>query len=146
MSEISNVMTADHRHCDQAFAQAEESIAAGDWEKGSVLFSTFIDSTELHFRKEEEVLFPKFEQATGMAMGPTQVMKAEHAQMRQLFKDMQIAVERHDKESYLGLSETLMIIMQQHNMKEEQILYRMADQSFANESADILASMDAVNQ
>jgi hemerythrin-like domain-containing protein len=90
-------------------------------------------------------LFPKFEQATGSAMGPTQVMKAEHAQMRQLFKDMQSAVDDQDKDRYLGLSETLMIVMQQHNMKEEQILYRMADQAFGDIADEILHSMDGIN-
>ena len=55
-------------------------------------------------------------------MGPTRMMRMEHEQMRQLFSELAEALENRDKDGYLGLSETLMILMQQHNMKEEQVL------------------------
>ena len=141
MPTITEIMAADHRKCDDSFTQAEECIAAGDWDRGSPLFMTFLSKTEEHFRKEEEVLFPKFEQTTGQTVGPIQVMKSEHTQMRQLFKDMQSALEKQDKQHFLGLAETLMMIMQQHNMKEEQILYRMADQVFGSIADEILQAM-----
>ncbi|MCG8426278.1 MAG: hemerythrin domain-containing protein [Chromatiales bacterium] len=144
MSKITETMTAEHRQCDASFAQAEECVAADDWDQGGALYTAFMNETEHHFRKEEEVLFPQFEQLMGHAMGPTQVMKAEHAQMRQLFQDMQAAVDERDKDRYLGLSETLMILMQQHNMKEEQILYRMADQALAANADNILQMIDNV--
>ena len=35
-----------------------------------------------HFEMEEAVLFPAFEEATGMTQGPTMVMHAEHVQMK----------------------------------------------------------------
>jgi iron-sulfur cluster repair protein YtfE (RIC family) len=35
------------------------------------------------------------------------------------------------------LSETLMMIMQQHNMKEEQMLYPMMDQTLGQAGAEI---------
>ena len=35
-----------------------------------------------HFCAEEQVLFPAFEEQTGMLTGPTQVMRSEHMQLR----------------------------------------------------------------
>jgi len=70
-------------------------------------------------------------------MGPTQVMRMEHIQMKQLFSEMEQAVKARDDAQYLGLSETLMMIMQQHNMKEEQMLYPMMDQTLGQAGGEI---------
>ncbi len=141
MSNITDTMSADHRRCDELFANAESLVAKGDWAESEVQFNTFHQATERHFSMEEEVLFPAFEQATGMTMGPTQVMRSEHVQMRQLFSEMQDALSRQDGDRYLGLSDTLMVLMQQHNMKEEQMLYRMADQALADSVSEVLDRM-----
>ena len=63
-----------------------------------------------------------------MTTGPTQVMRGEHQQMRALIDDINKALKAEDKDQFLGLSETLMILMQQHNMKEEMMLYPMCQQ------------------
>lgn len=144
MTSITENMAADHRRCDEIFANAENLVAQGDWEQGGADFKTFVEATERHFSMEEEVLFPSFEQATGMTMGPTQVMRSEHVQMRQLFAQMQDAVNARDKDRYLGLSDTLMVLMQQHNMKEEQMLYRMADQALAGDSEQVWQRMQQI--
>lgn len=134
-------MASDHRHCDEFFAKAEELIAEGSWEQGRDAFKAFHDATENHFTMEEGILFPNFEQRTGQTMGPTQMMRMEHTQMRQLMADMEAAVTYEDEERYLGLSETLMMVMQQHNMKEEQMLYPMTDQVFAGDAEATLREM-----
>jgi len=97
-----------------------------------------------HFAMEEEVLFPAFDDRTGMAMGPTATMRMEHRQMTDLVSQMTDAVQQHDKNGFLGLSETLLMIMQQHNMKEEQMLYRMADQVLGSESDSIVGNMKKI--
>ncbi|VAX06086.1 Hemerythrin domain protein [hydrothermal vent metagenome] len=138
---ITNVMSAEHHRCDEIFAQAEEAISNGDWDKGIASFRIFNDAMEQHFTMEENVLFPAVEQRTGMTSGPTQVMRMEHTQMRQLFADMNEAAEEKNQEKYLGLSETLLMVMQQHNTKEEQIVYVMADQSLGADAGQVLNQM-----
>ena len=128
MSSISVTLTQDHRHCDELFARAEERVAHGDWTQAGQDFSEFIEAMEQHLRFEEDNLFPAFEQASGSRAGPTQMMRMEHEQMRALFRDMETSLRAQEASRYLGLSETLLILMQQHNMKEEHILYRMAEQ------------------
>jgi len=144
MSTITETMADDHRRCDALFTTAEEQASNGDWPAAADAFSRFRTATEHHFAMEEDVLFPEFEARTGQTMGPTQMMRMEHIQMRQLLSDMQQALEQQDRERYLGLSETLMMIMQQHNMKEERMLYPMTDQVFGDEATAVVERMNGV--
>ncbi|ADC90088.1 Hemerythrin HHE cation binding domain protein [Thermocrinis albus DSM 14484] len=126
---ITQYLTEEHRRCDSYYAEAERAVLSGEWERARELLTKFRDCTILHFRKEEEVLFPEFEESTGIVMGPTQVMRHEHAQARELLQKLEEALDKKDKEGFLSAGESLMILIQQHNMKEEQILYPMSDQN-----------------
>ncbi len=125
---IREFMAQDHRNCDQLFANAENAASSENWETATQAFNEFMHAMERHLGTEEQTLFPAFEEETGILAGPTEMMRMEHDQMRELFAEMKDAVAQQDSDEYLGLSETLLILMQQHNMKEEQILYSMMDQ------------------
>lgn len=145
METISDFLSSDHHRCDDLFAVAEDVAGEGDWERIAAEFGAFLGSMRHHFAMEEEVLFPAFEERTGMTMGPTQVMRMEHQQMRGLFDAMAQAVEKRDRDDYLGQAETLLVLMQQHNLKEEQILYRMADQMLGGDVPEVIGRLRAVN-
>jgi hemerythrin-like domain-containing protein len=143
METIVKFLGTDHRACDDLFASAENAVALKDWDSARSLFGRFESSMAHHFAMEEEVLFPAFEARTGMSMGPTQVMRWEHEQMRGLIEDMARAAAGSDQEGYLGLSETLNMLMQQHNVKEENMLYPMSDQVLATQRDQLISSMQA---
>ena len=124
---IAQYMTTEHRDCDTHFADAEQAAANGDWTKAEESFLRFSNDTLRHFKREEEELFPAFEAHTGNTEGPTQVMRYEHEQVRGLIGKLAEAVEAQDKDAYLSLCESMMILLQQHNMKEEQMLYAMCE-------------------
>ena len=128
MTSIPEFMTTKHRECDELFIAAENAIANNDWSLAKQEFAQFSQELELHLHAEENILFPEFEQATGITQGPTQVMRGEHQQMRALIGDLLQALNVEDKDAYIGASETLMVLMQQHNMKEEMMLYPMTQQ------------------
>ena len=130
---ISSYMKNEHRECDTLFAASEEAVARGEWEVAGERFLAFSNETLTHFKKEEESLFPAFEAQTGMTEGPTQVMRYEHDQVRSLIGQMAEALEQKDKDAYLSLAESMMILLQQHNMKEEQMLYAMCDRALPQE-------------
>ena len=136
---ITTPLFQHHKHCDEIFADAEEACGGGDWAAGAEAFEVFRGQLETHFASEEELLFPAFEAATGMTSGPTEVMRGEHRQMRDLLAQMQAAVEARDNDAFGGAAETLLILMQQHNMKEENILYPMCDNALG--SSDVGASL-----
>jgi iron-sulfur cluster repair protein YtfE (RIC family) len=135
MQTISDYMTEDHQHCDSLFADTENAVCASDWASADACFADFMGDTLRHFSREEAVLFPEFEALTGMAGGPTQVMRDEHVQMRNALEGMAAAVARRDADAYLGMAETLLMLMRQHNMKEERILYPMIDQAVPETAA-----------
>jgi len=130
---ITNYMRDEHRACDGLFVDAEKSVIDGDFKQATEQFLLFADDTLRHFKKEEEELFPTFESITGNTEGPTRVMRFEHEQVRGLMGKMAEAVENSDKDAYLSLAESMMILLQQHNMKEEQMLYAMCDRMMPQE-------------
>jgi len=142
MTSIPEFMTTKHSECDELFTDAEAAVAKVDWSLASTKWQSFVVELTKHFSQEEDVLFPKFEQATGMTAGPTQVMRMEHQQMRSLVQDLDNALTAQDKDEYLGLSETLMVMMQQHNMKEEMMLYPMMAKNITD-SEQIIAQLQA---
>jgi DUF438 domain-containing protein len=136
---ITSPLFQHHKHCDEIFADAEEACGNGDWTAGATAFELLRGQLETHFASEEELLFPAFEAATGMTAGPTEVMRGEHRQMRDLLAQMQGAIESRDSDAFAGAAETLLILMQQHNMKEENILYPMCDDHL--QSSDVGAAI-----
>ena len=72
------------------------------------------------------------------------MMRMEHAQMNGLLDQMAAALANRNAQEYGGASETLLMVMQQHNLKEEQILYPIADQVLATQREDLLGRMQAV--
>ena len=127
-----DALVSQHHLCDSFFADAESAIQTHDWETAQTKWSLFVEELLKHLDREEQILFPAFEQATGMTQGPTTVMRYEHQEMRQLLSDLQAAISQHDAVSFLGLSETLLVLMQQHNLKEENVLYPMAASRIAH--------------
>jgi DUF438 domain-containing protein len=142
MTTIRTFMTDDHRRCDDFFAEAEQAIAKKNLPAAKAAFGHFRNAMLAHFDSEEKTLFPTFEAKTGMRMGPTQVMRMEHTQMRTLLNDAIDALEQDNTDDYLGFADTLLIMMQQHNMKEENILYPMCDEHLAGETPELLARLE----
>ena len=143
MTTIRTFMTDDHRHCDDLFAEAEQALGKKNLPAAKAAFAHFCGAMLAHFDCEEKTLFPAFENKTGMRMGPTQVMRMEHSQMRALLDEARVALEQGAIDDYLGLADTLLIMMQQHNMKEENILYPMCDQHLAAEAPELLSHLES---
>jgi len=144
MSTILNFLSNDHRACDDLFASAESAADQQNWHSARALFDQFQTAMSHHLSMEETVLFPAFEARIGNSMGPTQVMRMEHEQIRGLMQSMAGAVDANDKDAYLGLSETLNMLMQQHNMKEENMLYPMSDQVLSSDRDSVILAMQAI--
>lgn len=141
METIRELLTDDHRQCDDLFAVVEQAVAAGEWEKADAAFARFCAAMLNHFDIEEATLFPEFEARTGMTMGPTQVMRSEHRQMRELLAAAEVSLGARDADDYSGYAETLLIMAQQHNMKEENVLYPMCDQHLNDRMDSLLPTL-----
>lgn len=143
MNLISQFMQQDHRDCDDLFALAEGCANEQNWPDAATHWQSYKAAMENHLSMEEAVLFPAFEAETGNTEGPTEVMRMEHEQMRGVMAQLELCLESKDQERFLGMAETMMLLVQQHNMKEEQILYPMSDQALGD-AATVLADMQAL--
>ncbi len=135
---LAEFFTLDHRRCDGSWAEVEAAAEAGDADAVKQRWRTFRVGLLKHLQMEEEVLFPAFEQATGMTQGgPTFAMRAEHDQMRGLLAQMDDAANRGDHGELVDLGDTLLMLIQQHNQKEEHMLYPMAERALGADWAKL---------
>jgi len=132
--------TADHHECDELWAAVEAAAEEGDAPATVSAFEAFDAAMRRHFRMEEEVLFPALEAATGMTMGPTRVMRMEHDQMRGLLSQM-AAAARGELDALVEQGDTLLMVTQQHNVKEEGILYPMAGGQLRSQWPDLATAL-----
>jgi hemerythrin-like domain-containing protein len=71
-------------------------------------------------------------------------MRSEHVEIRETLQGMTDALASRNADVYLGLAETLLMLLRQHNTKEEQILYPMADQALADNAGVMVLEMEAL--
>ncbi|MDD5160896.1 MAG: hemerythrin domain-containing protein [Sulfuricurvum sp.] len=138
---ILEFMRDDHRACDHLYAEAESALLAKDAEKAKTIFDQFYTATNHHFDMEEKELFITFEKRTGMMGGPTQMMRYEHQQLRSLIESMRLALNENRTNDFFGIGESMMIMLQQHNMKEEQMLYPMIDRTLGGDAELIIQTL-----
>lgn len=144
MQTITEYLSAEHRRCDELFANAEAAAENGDPAATLAGFNALHQEMENHFLKEENSVFLAMERITGSYMtGPTNDMRMEHGQMRGLFEDMQAALEAENTSAYVGMLDTLLMLMQLHNMKEEQSVFKVADRMIVNRE-EIIREMEAL--
>ncbi len=139
MTALSELFAAHHATCDLAFADAEVAGVEARWTEATTTLGRFDALMKTHFASEEETLFPAFEKATGMTQGPTQMMRLEHEQMRALLGRLGTAVTTQDPDEFAGAAETLLVLMQQHNLKEERMLYPMCDRAVGGDAGVVAA-------
>lgn len=138
---ILEFMRDDHRACDHLFIEAENALAGKKMEEAKTLFESFYQATNHHFDMEERELFITFEKRTGMMGGPTQMMRYEHQQLRSLLESMRLALSENRNDDFFGIGESMMIMLQQHNMKEEQMLYPMIDRALESDAEMMIQTL-----
>ena len=144
MTVPTTILPDHHRLCDDAFVAAENAVGRGDWTAAEAALGRFEAQMYAHFDAEENVLFPEFEEITRMTRGPTEMMRYEHEQMRALLEQLDAACAARDADGYSGAAETLLMLMQQHNMKEENILYPMCDRALGSSAEAMGTRLRAV--
>ena len=128
----------DHRDCDARWADVEELLDTHDVETARLAWKKFDTGMRRHIDMEDEVIFPAFEAAARMdGGGPTAVMRMEHKQMIGLLDQIEAAMGSDDAEQAMDLGDTLLMLVQQHNIKEEGMLYPMAENILAENWANL---------
>ncbi len=145
---VKNIVTqyfeADHNRLDAAFASFQE-LKRESFPEAKQHFKIFFKGLKRHIVWEEDVLFPLFEQKSGMSQGgPTFVMREEHRRIGDLLNRIHEKVRKADPSSD-DEEEMLIEVLSAHNHKEEQVLYPAIDQLITErESAQVFLAMETI--
>jgi len=129
---IQSAFAADHDRLDALFDEFAR-LRRSDFARAKEVFKEFKFGLQRHIIWEESILFPLFEQRTGMHQrGPTEVMRIEHRRIGDCLEAIHQKVKAQDPNSdreELALLEALTV----HNEKEETILYPALDRLLSDE-------------
>jgi iron-sulfur cluster repair protein YtfE (RIC family) len=124
---ISAFYEQDHDRLDELF-KAFQKMKRSDFPKAKEAFKAFKFGLQRHIVWEEDVLFPLWEEKTGMSEGgPTFVMRAEHRQIGQQLEAVHDKVGDQNPDSDQE-EQALLDLLGTHNIKEERVLYPAIDQ------------------
>ena len=115
-------MLQEHRRCDLLLASAEEAFARADWVLFRARVAALREALLAHFETEEGVVFPQFEQRTGLR-APTADLCTQHKGMRKILEALASASPAHDPEGCGAELATFALLYRQHREREEGLLY-----------------------
>ncbi len=125
---LTDFFQTDHRRLDAIFDRFKDDIRVQKFEEAAATFREFRLGLTRHIKAEEEILFPVFEEKTGMHdAGPTAVMKMDHKDIKELMDKIVNAADAKDEKTAVDCAGALFNILSDHNMKEEHILYPETD-------------------
>ena len=134
----------DHDRLDELFKTFQTSKRS-DFAKAKEAFKEFKVGLQRHIVWEEELLFPMWEEKTGMIEdGPTPVVRFEHSQIKQYLDAIHQKVEGQNPDTDRE-EQALLQVLDSHNRKEERALYPAIDNvTSAEESATIFSNMSTI--
>ncbi len=125
---VTDYLGWDHDRLDGMLERALGHAREGDWSSVRVLLEDFRHGLFRHIEIEEGILFPAFEEATGMfERGPTMVMRHEHLDIKVAVDGMVCGAKDGDLDEVTRCRTVLLGVLSDHNAKEEQILYPQTD-------------------
>jgi len=140
MSEQNTILKfyeQDHERLDELFKNYQ-NLKRSDFAQAKEVFEQFKICLQRHIAWEEDLLFPLWEDKTGMSeAGPTLVMRAEHRQIGQQLEAIHDKVVGQNPDSDQEV-QALLNILGAHNMKEERILYPAIDQVIDEQERELL--------
>jgi len=140
---ITTYFEADHDRLDSLFSKYREKKRE-DVKAAKPYFREFFKGLRRHIVWEEEVLFPFFEEASGVTSGPTKVMRGEHRQIGAILDQMHDKVRKADPNTDVE-EESLLAVLKPHNDKEESILYPAIDQhAGSGKAADLFLKIEEI--
>ena len=134
----------DHDRLDELFKTFQTSKHS-DFTKAKEAFKEFKIGLQRHIVWEEELLFPMWEEKTGMIEdGPTPMMRHEHSRIKQLLGAIHQKIEVQNLDTDQD-EQALLNLLSSHNRKEERALYPAIDNiTSADERARAFSDMTSI--
>lgn len=139
---VSDYLAWDHDRLDAILELCTKLVGEGRFEEARAHMGEFKDGLFRHIEIEEQILFKAFEDKTGMRdVGPTAVMRMEHKDIKDAVEDIVKACDEKRLDDFENGKATLLGVLVEHNMKEEQVLYPGTDRLLDDKSRENLVEM-----
>ena len=143
MKTICEYLAQEHLRCDRLFAKVESCIAQRDWRNADQHFRLFEDAMGRHIVMEESILFPAFINAVSGASAPIAMLRTEHQRLKAIFERFEDSLQRQDLRDFALHADSYVLLVRQHSMKEEEMLYPLLDRILADSRERIVDAMCA---
>lgn len=140
--EVMEYLSHDHRRLDALLDETVALFESKSLDGARQRFAEFMCGLDGHINAEELVLFSLFEAQA--QSGPTTVMRGEHVRIREAMRGIATSLARDDSTGFHTAVGALESVLGEHNVKEEQVLYPMADSMVTDEErAELVRRMQA---
>lgn len=139
-NSVSACLQHDHRVMDAILTDAAAFVQEGELGVAAQYFAHFRTRLAIHMEIEESLVFPAYELASGCT-GPTTVMRREHEGIRRLLQALDaILLGENSSGEPLVLLEELARLLDNHDEKEERVIYPAVDASTGAGELDALVA------
>lgn len=137
---VTTYLSWDHDRLEAILEAVSRGVEDRRMAEARETYRGFDDGLNRHIRIEEELLFPLFEARTGIADGPTAVMRSEHREIQKALDIMRDGLAREDGETFREGLRFLHSVLPDHNAKEEHVLYPTMDRLFSESERSAFAA------
>ena len=124
---VSEYLSLDHDRLDLLLLEVIKLVSARRFNEARPKLSNFAFELRRHICLEDDVVYPRFEQLTGMIDGPTVVMRDEHRAIEHHLAGMIDAAMRDDRDGFDSEQEAMVAVMSDHTAREEALIYPLMD-------------------
>lgn len=132
----------DHQRIDEGLARFAQSLGGSAVDRAA--FDEAAASLRHHIYVEEELHFPVM-RAAGL-LAPVLVMLREHGEIWDLLDAVAAALDGNDAGTARAKWTQLETVLEQHNMKEERILYPAGDKQLSPADSDLILTTLAAEE
>lgn len=137
--EVAEALSWDHDRLHDLERSARQARERADYAAATASFAVFAAGLRRHIGFEDELLFPEFERQSGISpeAGPTAVLRAEHREIEALLLELEATMG--DPSAAVEVRwRQLERVLEDHNVKEEAVLYPGTDQLLSERERDQL--------
>jgi iron-sulfur cluster repair protein YtfE (RIC family) len=138
-TDLTETLTREHREIDAGIEAFVSSLDSGSVDADQL--TRAMAALRRHIYLEEALLFPPIRKA-GMSM-PLLVMAKEHGLLWRLMDLLDSLLVAQDVDALRSRCEELLLILEQHNRKEEPIVYPRSGGDLTAAEAQVLATFVA---
>lgn len=137
--EVAEALSWDHDRLHDLERAAWAARERGDFATAAANFADFANGLRRHIGFEDDLLFPEFEERSGIGpdAGPTAVLRAEHREIEALLAELEVGVGDPAGDVEVRWRQ-LERVLEDHNVKEEAVLYPGTDQLLSESERDQL--------